>query len=169
MPIAHNLKLEYSLKRPKFLATCMYGIPFILLGNLAGNALAIGRYIMLAAGNSDASQGPVIGIAIFALSMVILVHMCTRRGGILLNNIFAVLKVIFLLAIVVIGFAFRGDDLTQKDHIGDQNFSSRTSFAEKSRSFASYTESLLVVMYTYSGYEQPFYVSSGISVLTSTF
>jgi amino acid transporter len=145
----------------------MYGIPFILLGNLAGNSIACGRYVMLAAGYSDAagrhtaSKGAVIGIAIAALSMVILVHMCTRRGGIFLNNVFAVLKVMLLLFIIVVGFAFRGDGLPQKDHIGGQNFSSPTSFADRSRNWSSYTESLLVVMYSYSGYEQPFYVSPG--------
>jgi amino acid permease len=146
----------------------MFGIPFILLGNLAGNALALGRYVMLAAGYSDAagrltaSQGSVTGIAIVALSVVILIHMCTRRGGIFLNNLFAVLKVLLLLAIIVIGFSFRGGGLPVKDHLGGQNYSSPTSFSERARSLSSYTESLLVIMYSYSGYEQPFYVSASL-------
>jgi amino acid transporter len=143
----------------------MYGIPFILLGNLAGNALALGRYIMFAAGDraangqSTASQGKVTAIAIVALTLVILVHMCTRRGGLVLNNIFGALKVIFLLAIVVIGLAYRGNRLPEKDKIGGLNYSSPTSFGDLSHSTAGYAESLLVVMYSYSGYEQPFYVS----------
>jgi amino acid transporter len=144
----------------------MYGVPFILLGNLSGNALALGRYIMLAAGYHDAagrltaSKGAVTGIAIAALSLVILIHMCTRRGGLFLNNLFAVCKVVLLLAIIIIGFAFRGNDLPLKDSLGGQNFSSSTSFGGRTRSLSSYTQSLLVVMYSYSGYEQPFYVSS---------
>jgi amino acid transporter len=161
----YHLKLEFSLKRPKFLATCMYGIPFILLGNLAGNALALGRYVMLAAGYSDAagkltaSRGSVIGIAIGALTLVILLHMSSRRGGIILNNAFAIFKVLLLLAIIVIGFAFRGDSWPQKYHLGGQNYAPKTSFADRTKAFSSYTQSLLVVMYSYSGYEQPFYVS----------
>lgn len=141
----------------------MYGIPFILLGNLAGNALALARYIMLAAGHSDADgrvttgRGPVIGIAIAALTLVILLHMSSRRGGIALNNVFAILKVLLLLAIIVIGFAFRGDRLPQKTHLGGQNFAN--SFADRSHKVASYTQALFTVMYSYSGYEQPFYVS----------
>jgi amino acid transporter len=158
--LADRSKLEFSLKRPRFLATCMYGIPFIVLGNLAGNALALGRYVLLAAGHEVASPGYDILIAIAALSFVILIHMCTRRGGIFLNNLFAVLKVILLLAIIVIGLTFRGDGLKVKDHLGGQNYSSPTNFADRPRSLAGYTQSLLSVMYTYSGYEQPFYVSA---------
>jgi hypothetical protein len=60
--------------RPKFLITCMYGIVFILLGNLSGNAIAFGTYIMEAAGNSNPSKGAVIGIAITALTLAIGVH-----------------------------------------------------------------------------------------------
>jgi hypothetical protein len=162
----YYFKLEYVLKRPKFLATCMYGIPFILLGNLAGNALALGRYIMLAAGHSDASgkptasKGSINAIAIIALSVVILIHMSTRQGGILLNNIFATGKVFLLLAIILIGFIFRGDRLPQKNHLDGQNFSLSTSFADRTNSLSSYTQSLLVIMYSYSGFEQPFYVST---------
>jgi amino acid permease len=137
----------------------MYGIPFILLGNLAGNALALGRYIMLAAGHRDPSPGSMIGIAIVALSLVILLHMSSRRGGIFLNNVFAIYKVLFLLVIVIIGFVFRGGGLRQKEHLGGQNFAPKTSFAHMSKDFSDYTMSLLAVMYTYSGYEQPFYVS----------
>jgi amino acid transporter len=142
----------------------MYGIPFILLGNLAGNSLALGRYIIYAAGYSDADSkhGAVIGIAIAALSLVILIHMCTRRGGLYLNNIFAVLKIILLLAVIVIGLTFRGDRLPQKDTIGGQNYEAPTSFGDRSKIVSSYTESLMVVMYGFSGYEQPFYVSSAL-------
>jgi hypothetical protein len=52
----------------------MYGIVFILLGNLSGNAIAFGNYIMEAAGEPDPSKGVVIGIAIAALTLAIGVH-----------------------------------------------------------------------------------------------
>jgi amino acid transporter len=146
----------------------MYGIPFILLGNLSGNALALGRYLMLAggytddAGNLTASQGSVVGIAIGALSIVILVHMSSRRGGIVLNDLFAVFKVLLLLAIIILGFVARGGALPQgdKSHLGGENFAPKQSFEGRASAVSSYTQSLLYVVYTYSGYEQPFYVRS---------
>jgi hypothetical protein len=52
----------------------MYGIVFILLGNLSGNAIAFGNYIMEAAGEPDPSKSVVIGIAIAALTLAIGVH-----------------------------------------------------------------------------------------------
>jgi hypothetical protein len=77
--IANVKKLEFiytnpTSGRPKFLITCMYGIVFILLGNLSGNAIAFGSYIMEAAGDPDPSKGTVIGIAIAALTLAIGVH-----------------------------------------------------------------------------------------------
>jgi hypothetical protein len=42
----------------------MYGIVFIILGNLSGNAIAFGIYVMSAAGYDDPSRGSVIGLAI---------------------------------------------------------------------------------------------------------
>ena len=85
------MKLEYIF--PHMLTTCMYGIVFIILGNLSGNAIAFGIYVMSAAGYDDPSRGSVIGLAVGALSCACLVHVASRRGGIILNNIFAVVKV----------------------------------------------------------------------------
>jgi len=143
----------------------MYGIPFILLGNLAGNSLALGRYVMLAAGYSNAagqltaSNGSVVGIAIGALTLVMLIHMSSRRGGLILNDAFAIFKVLLLVAIIIIGFVFRAGGLPHTDRLGGQNFDPKTSFTDRTNAISSYTQSLLLVMYSFSGYEQPFYVS----------
>jgi len=152
----------------------MYGIPFILLGNLAGNSLALGRYVMLAAGYSNAageltaSNGSIVGIAIGALTLIMLVHMSSRRGGLILNDAFAIFKVLLLVAIIVIGFVFRAGGLPHTDKIGGENFNSKTSFTERAKDVSSYTQSLLLVMYSFSGYEQPFYVSESALVEEST-
>lgn len=148
----------------------MYGIVFILLGNLSGNAIALGQYVMLAAGYSDqnneltASHGSVIGIAVATLTACVLVHMSSRRGGILLNNAFAIFKVLMFLVILILGFAVRGGANFSKVQpppakIGNENFETKTSFSAVASSVSSFTTSFLYVLYTYSGFEQPFYVS----------
>jgi hypothetical protein len=75
--------------------TSVFGILFIVLGNLAGNAVAFGIYIMIAVGkdpvNSNTNnyeKGPVIGLAITVLTVCCLFHVFSRRGGILINNTF---------------------------------------------------------------------------------
>jgi amino acid transporter len=147
----------------------MYGIVFILLGNLSGNAIAFGEYAMLAGGYSDqngnltASHGSVVGLAVAMLTVVVLVHMFSRRGGILLNNGFAIFKVMIFLVILILGFAVRGGANFNKTQppppkIGNENFDTKTSFSEATNGVSNYTTSLLYVMYTYSGFEQPFYV-----------
>lgn len=142
----------------------MYGIPFVLLGNLAGNALALGSFAMHAAGRKpDEAKGEVIGIAIGALSAACLLHMFSRRGGIIMNNIFAVIKVVLLVVIIVLGFLKAGGV-----HLGGlpkatDNFHMPESFEGAGSDFASYTTSLQYIVYSYSGYLQPFYVLAEVA------
>src|SRR5204863_5291777 len=102
----NKIQLEFIFPKPKFLTTCIYGIAFILLGNISGNAIAFARYAMEAAGHDepDSEKGKVIGIAFAALTAAVLLHVCSRRGGIVMNNAFACLKVLILLTIIILGF-----------------------------------------------------------------
>lgn len=144
----------------------MYGIVFIILGNLSGNAIAFGVYVMSAAGHDDPSRGSVIGLAIAALTFACLVHIASRRGGILLNNFFAVAKVLILLMIIILGF-LRAGGYTFNGHANPQtypthNFDLKKSFQGDGQNTPSFADSLLFIIYTYSGFEQPFYVLSEI-------
>jgi len=136
------------------LVTCLYGIPFILLANLSGNCLAFALFFLNATGRSDAEayKGAIIGIAFVALTLVLTIHVFSRRGGIIINNFFAVLKVGLLIAIVVLGFANSNAETRAKNFSPDQAFLNRKS------DLSSYTRSLLFVVYSYMGFEQPFYV-----------
>ena len=159
--MTHTLQLEYLF--PHMLTTCMYGIVFILLGNLSGNAIAFGVYVMSAAGNDNPSRGSVIGLAIGALTLACLLHVASRRGGILLNNLFAVTKVIILLFIIVLGFVRSrgytfGGNANPKD-FPTHNFDFTQSFKGDGQNAPSFADALLFIVYTYSGFEQPFYVS----------
>ncbi|KAH8900565.1 hypothetical protein GQ53DRAFT_862956 [Thozetella sp. PMI_491] len=137
---------------------CIYGIGFLTLGNLAGNAIAFGIYVMNAAGHPNPGKGSVHGLAIAALSAAVLVHVLSRRGGIIINNSFAVLKVTLLIAIFAIGMAkAAGRDLGGAPK-ATSNFDTAQSFSAPRNDLASYSNSFLFIVYTYSGFEQPFYV-----------
>ena len=136
----------------------MYGIPFIILGNLSGNAIAFGSLVMYAAGRANPSHGAILGVAILALTLACLLHICSRRGGILVSNCFAVLKVLILLVIIILGFSISAGASFGGDSSQSTNFSPSLSFSNPRPDVASYTDSFLFIAFSYSGWRQPFYV-----------
>ncbi|KAF2401731.1 amino acid transporter [Trichodelitschia bisporula] len=162
--------LEWVMRKPRFLVTCQFGILYIILGNLSGNAIALGRYVLLAAGHEDPQQKPVIGIAVGVLSAVVLLHVFSRSGGLVLSNAFALLKVAILAIIIILGFAVRGGANFNHNRFPSpkgSNFSPKTTFdvsnvESGAGGVANYTQAFLLVLYTYSGFEQPFYVLSEV-------
>lgn len=162
-------QLEYIYRFPKTrTTTCIFGVIYVVLGNLSGNAVAFGIYICQAAG-IEGHQQLERGLAVVCLTAACLLHASWRKGGIIVNNLLAVMKVLVLLAIIIIGFAasagasfghgpVHGVTVDPKTQNATSNFSTH-SFAFASNDPASYAESLLYVVYTFSGYEQPFYVS----------
>ena len=147
----------------------MYGVMFVILGNLSGNAMAFGTYLLDAA-NVEGNDAAVRGLAVACLTVACLLHGVWRRGGIWVNNMLATLKVFILVAVIGIGFAASAganfghgpvhgktvDSITGKV---TPNFDTKSSFAHPRHDAASYAESILFIVYTFSGYEQPFYVS----------
>ena len=144
----------------------MYAVIYVILGNLAGNAVAFGTYTMEAAGLKGHYEA-VRGLAVISLTFACILHAVWRRGGILLNNLLAVIKVGMLLAIIIIGFAAsagaqfgngpaHGRTVNPKTHIAVSNFDTHTSFLHPSSGAANYANSLLFIVYSFSGYEQPF-------------
>ena len=141
----------------------MYGIVFIILGNLSGNAIAFGIYVLEAAG-IEGHDAAIRGLAVAASTAACLLHGAWRHGGIAVNNMLASLKVLILIAIICIGFAASagakfGHGHVHGENVGSSNFDTHTSFTHARHDAASYADSLIFIVYTYSGYEQPFYVS----------
>ena len=148
----------------------MYGVIFVILGNRTGNSIALGMYVMEAAGYSTNSEAPAVrALALAALTFACLIHAVWRRGGIVLNNIMATIKVLILLGIIGIGFAasagasfghgpVHGKTLDTKTGQLRPNFDTHASFANSRSDVASYASSLLFIVYSYGGFDQPFYV-----------
>lgn len=132
------------------------------LGNLSGNALAFVTFIMKANGSertAEEDKGAIIAIAIAAITASVMIHMLSRRGGILINNFFAMLKVAILLVIIIFGFLKAGGvDLGGGSSKATDNFELDNSFEDPVNDVPSIANSLLFVFYSYSGWEQPFHV-----------
>ena len=148
----------------------MYGVIYITMGNLSGNAIAFGIYVLEAAGINEGHDSIARGLAVICMTTACLLHATYRQGGIYFIIITAILKVCILLAIIGIGFAamagrtfgygsVHGQTVTNDtSQTGSPNLSAHTSFAFATKDFASYGNSILFVIYTFSGNEQPFYV-----------
>ena len=147
----------------------MYGVVYIVLGNLSGNAIAFGIYVLEAAG-IEGHDAAIRGLAVAALTAASLLHAAWRNGGIILNNMLASLKVLVLIAVICIGFAasagakfghgpVHGETVDPTTGNRTSNFDTHSSFSHARHDAASYADSLIYIVYTFSGYEQPFYVS----------
>jgi amino acid transporter len=108
----------------------------------------------------DTEKPKVIGIAFVALTAAVLLHVCSRRGGIIMNNMFACLEVLLLLAIIIIGFAKASGKRLGGSPRATPNFNQDKSFSGARQDPASYTDSLVFICYAYAGFDQPFYVLS---------
>jgi amino acid transporter len=156
--------------------TCSFAIMFTLLYNLSGNAISFSIQVMVASGiydpttNEIPDRGTAVGIAIATLTFVVLLHTFSRRGGIFVNNAFAVVKVGLLLAIICLGIAKAAgrfpnrpeanepaESFKTNSQVINANFTSGT-FANARTDAASWSNSLMLCMYAFSGFEQPFYI-----------
>ena len=146
----------------------MFGVIYVILGNLSGNAVVFGIYVLHAAG-IEGRDPTVRGLAVVCLTSACLLHAVWRKGGIILNNILAVLKSLILVAIVMVGFAasagasfghgpVHGQTINPQTHQVTSNFDPHSSFAFATGDPAGYAASILFIVFSFSGYEQPFYV-----------
>ncbi|GJC84504.1 high-affinity methionine permease [Colletotrichum liriopes] len=141
--------LQYVFRKPAYrkntilLSTCIFGISFIVLGNMAGNCIHFALRVLEAAGVENPDNGTVRGIALAAATFACSVHALSRRFGILLNNTLAMVKIMILLLIIIAAIV--------------------NSFKDASKEANSYAQAFLAIIFTFSGFEQPNYVLGEIS------
>ncbi|GAB1317681.1 hypothetical protein MFIFM68171_07891 [Madurella fahalii] len=147
--------LEYIFKKPHLMISCVFGIAFIIFGNLAGNAIQFGVFMQAVIDptcqDGCVQRGPVVAWAIFALSICAFINIATRKFSILLNNIFAVCKVLLVILMVFIGIIYGSTHNTGCRQITWEN-------KGEGGDFGDVVLALFYATYPYTGYEQPFYV-----------
>ncbi|KAM7224585.1 amino acid transporter [Rhypophila decipiens] len=161
--------LEYIFKKPRHLMTCIFGIVFIIFGNLAGNALQFGIFMSIAinprCGEREKclNQRNVVGWAVGVLTFCALLNIMTRRYAIGLNNLFAVAKVAFVFVIAILGIIYgsvNGGTCRQISWTSPVLPDGTTQSGGKIGDIAL---ALFYAMYPYTGYEQPYYVLAEVS------
>lgn len=109
---------------------------------------------VLDASNTQATPGRILAISIAATTFCCLLHAVSRKWGIILNNVFGVIKFLILLFIVLVGLCYINRD------VACDNFNLATSFdftTSPKRPFR-YAEAFLNAMYPYGLFHQINYV-----------
>ena len=131
---------------------------------MASNGISFAEHVLEAAGHpvdNGQANGAIRGIALGVATFACLIHGLWRRGGIWLNNAFAVIKIMILLLIVVLGFVALGGHFTTIP-AASSNFSN--SFSNLRSDSYGYTEAFLAVIFAHGGFNQANYVSDAGSV-----
>ncbi|PWW73527.1 hypothetical protein C7212DRAFT_217500 [Tuber magnatum] len=114
--------LERIYRKPKYIATCVYAIQFILLGNTAGNAVSCAAHFLRAVDPAKYSvniqlhpgaripapppDGLSKGLAVGVITLNCLIHFYWPKfGGKYLMTAFAALKISLLVLIMIAGIA----------------------------------------------------------------
>ncbi|EFQ31979.1 high-affinity methionine permease [Colletotrichum graminicola M1.001] len=161
--------LQYVFRKPAYrkntilLSTCIFGISFIVLGNMAGNCIHFALRVLEAAGFDEPQNGPVRGIALAAATFSCSVHALSRRFGILLNNTLAMVKIMIMLLIVVAAIVVGAGGFPATENVIADNTSPKNSFRDASKEANGYAQAFLAIIFTFSGFEQPNYVLGEIS------
>lgn len=110
--------LQYVFSWPRFrqgtvlLSCVLFGISFICVGNMASNCIDCALRILQSRSpdksDEEFRKGVVYGIAIIIATVTCFIHAFSRRGGILLSNGLAAIKVCFMLAIIIATWAKAG-------------------------------------------------------------
>ncbi|KAK0638495.1 amino acid permease-domain-containing protein [Cercophora newfieldiana] len=98
--------LEFTYRRPRFLASTLVAVHAVVLGFTASNCIVFGEYTLFAAGKNPADhRGDVRLLAVGLMLAITVVHGCFLRAGILIQNILGWIK-LGLVAFMVVASAF---------------------------------------------------------------
>ncbi|KAK4169529.1 phosphatidylinositol 4-kinase-like protein [Cladorrhinum sp. PSN259] len=158
--------LERVYQRPRYLATCIFAVQFVLFAISTGGSISFASYFLRAI-TGDAKEGEWInrGIAIASVSVVCLIHSFAPRWGVWLSNGLGAFKLVLLTLLVCTGFAALAGNMAS-DPPNPSNFSSfhgpdyleATEHSTATQTAAGYALALLQVQYSYSGWENANYV-----------
>ncbi|KAJ3519726.1 hypothetical protein NM208_g14012 [Fusarium decemcellulare] len=156
--------LQYVFPWPRYkkgivmLSGVLFGISFICIGNMAGNCINCALRLVEAANpEMDAGQlneGTIRGIAIVIAIFPCLIHTFSRRGGILLNNLLAFIKVCMLIFMIIATWAVAGGPSGVRG-LPASSIDNPTRTPNEGKAYA---QAFLSIIFAFSGFDQPNYV-----------
>ncbi|KAL0581130.1 tRNA ligase [Marasmius crinis-equi] len=134
--------LEFSYHRPLYLITCVY---------------AITGEMLLNATNTEVDQWNQRGIGLGVVTFALIIHGCTPKTGIYLQNVLGFFKIVVLLFIICTGFAALAGRVP-----GGSPHNFTNAFAGTKVDANSFVQALYNVIWSFIGYSNAFYAMSEI-------
>lgn len=155
-----NLNLEDKVPWHRFLASCVFGWMFILVGNAAANSIAFAVHITQAFGYPNPHKGAIQGIAIGVSTFVCVIHALGRRFGVHLNSSFAIIKFAMLWTIIGLGFAQYSKTIRHEEPDITPKIDFKSLDLKEAGGPGGFARSYLDIIFAYGGFNQANYVSS---------
>ena len=143
--------LEFMYPRPRFLASTMVAIHAVVLGFTASNCIVFGEYMLVAFGK-EVTPFRQRMLATSLLTTITVVHGCFMRTGIVVQNIFAWVKIALMASMAVMGIVtpFLPRHVTHEDaDIG----SNGGLLAGSNWELVALSTAIFKVSYSFAGYD----------------
>ncbi|SPQ25011.1 f3918eab-48bc-4c1a-9c57-d5b3b91fec48 [Thermothielavioides terrestris] len=98
--------LEFTYRRPRFLASTLVAVHAVMLGFTASNCIVFGEYLLFALGRAPAERP--VHVRLLAVSLmtgITVLHGCFLRTGILVQNILGWVKIGLVIIITLVSGA----------------------------------------------------------------
>ncbi|KAI5808646.1 amino acid/polyamine transporter I [Peziza echinospora] len=170
---AEIVYVDEAYKRPRYFAVIVVSIMFVMLGHNAANCIGFAKLILQAIDPTDINPDYRLQkfVAFVTLTTVCLIHVFSRKIGIMLNNVLAIYKLVLVGFICIAGLVALGGARSGKgegilgapdgrDHYGAENFDGAFDFIEQKQklNLLNYAGAMMGVLYSYNGWENANYV-----------
>jgi amino acid transporter len=93
-PTGDKVYLEFTYRRPRFLASVLVAVQAVILGFTASNCIVFGEYVVFALGRAPAENRVQVRLlAVGLMTAITVIHGCFLRTGILVQNILGWVKI----------------------------------------------------------------------------
>ncbi|KAJ6787991.1 hypothetical protein PWT90_01103 [Aphanocladium album] len=149
----YKVYLEYTFRRPRFLASIIVAMNAVFLGFTASNCVIFSQYTLYAAGYTYATGAAEKCVAVGMLTVVTAIHAVTPKFGIKLQNFLGWVKigvVVFMIFCGLYVVIFRPDTGMP---VGDSQLSWDRLWHDSNWNWGVLCTALFKVFYSYSGLE----------------
>ncbi|KAL0932550.1 methionine permease [Colletotrichum truncatum] len=144
--------LEFTYRRPRFLASTLIAVHVVLLGFTASNCIVFSEYVLFAFGGDNPSDFMRKGLAVGLLTIVTLVHGCIPHVGIKIQNFLGWIKVSLVVFMIFCGFyVVLAQPSTESIHTTLPSISWQNLWEGSNWNWGIISTSLFKVFYSYAG------------------
>lgn len=144
--------LEFTYRRPRFLASTLIAVYVVLLGFTASNCIIFSQYILFALNIEDSSDALRKALAVGLLSWVVVVHGVFPATGVRLQNILGWIKVGIIVFMIFSGLYVVTFSANSPTPPGSETSLRWETFWEGSNwNWGGISTSLFKVFYSYAG------------------